>query len=153
MSFLCAGRLPGNTQSHSRGQSLPADSSWDPNCEELHAAGQGESTLCSPTGIKNKPAPFQGKLRPTAETWSVPAGGWTLSMDQQLNWRKKSRLWQQRYLEGNTTADTLSSACNSQSSFLLLPQHAFEQHSVHPFCRSRQEIICHHTKRWTLLST
>lgn len=46
-----------------------------------------------------------------------------------FNWRNKSRLWQQCYLEGNTTADTVSSACNSHLSFLLLPQNAFEQHS------------------------
>lgn len=50
-------------------------------------------------------------------------------MDQQLNWRNKPRLWQQCYLEGNTTADTVSSTCTSYSSVLLFPQHAFEQPS------------------------
>lgn len=32
--------------------------------------------------------------------------------------------------KGNTTADTASSACSSHSSFLLLPQHSFEQHRL-----------------------
>lgn len=93
MSFLFAGRLPGNTQSHSRGQSLPAESNWELNCEELHAAGQGESTLYSPTGIKNKNSLLLPKVT-WANRWHLIRSGkseygvgwaWISSLIEEIN--------------------------------------------------------------------
>lgn len=155
MSSLFAGRLPGNAHSHSRWQSLPAKSSWDPNCEEFHAAGQGESTFYSPPGIKNKPAAFQGNLsqqvRPDLSWQEAKPWVWISSLIEESNpdfyikvfWREIPLLIQ-----------------FTQPVVLIHPFYYLQNvhlnntvSSLHRFCRSLLEIICHLRKRWALLST
>lgn len=159
MSFLFAGRLPGNTQSHSRGQSLPAGSSWELNCEELHSAGQGDSTLYSPTGIKNKNSQLLPKVT-WANRWNLIRSG---KSEYGVSWAWISSLIEEINPDCDSNVIWREIPLLIQFPQLVLLIHLFyyfhnmplnnPAFSLHCFCRSLLQIICHLMERWTLLST